>query len=652
MNHKEQKETQVKIRFLSMKIKNKIRRVIKVIFVIVFLPIILMSQNWSIGEQRNEYEKAIKLEKENELKKAQDIYDELFNYQIKNFSYYRHLKNVLSKQKKYDDLIIVIEKWKTETKLNQNEKIELGALYFKQKNIDKAKHIWKLSLKKGRDKRQVADLIFRYSLKYNLSNQLNEIVDFVRDVTDDKNILLIQNVEYFIARQKWNELILEIVFHLNNGGVEINKIKYQLYKIKNREKIFKILIPKLSDYKNDKTIGTDVRLLLSNLYLNIGQSEKAVNILITSPEISKKILSETRLLAQQLFDIHQYKYSIIANNYFLENSKDSKMISKTLLLIGKSYEMSYRQKTVLINLVHSPFENYFTNIEFKNYSLKNNNQLQKAISIYDSISTNSQMLDLKSESFFQIGEIRYNIFNDFDNALDDYLKSLKNSKQNKKVATLNRIIDIYIAKGDKKSAIDFLEKAPMKYMLTVKEEDELMLKKLQIDYLFGNIDSLENDINISLSLINESHKLYNDLLNFRFMIKSLQATPTITTNFLLAERYIQQNKMVDARLLLEKILAKNSEINPIVAIRYISVLRILSEVEMENKFWNNYKKKLLETKYGDYFSIKYAEYYEYYLNNKKKSENIYTDFLMNYSDSPYFNMVRLHLRKLINNRKN
>ncbi len=45
--------------------------------------------------------------------------------------------------------------------------------------------------------------------------------------------------------------------------------------------------------------------------------------------------------------------------------------------------------------------------------------------------------------------------------------------------------------------------------------------------------------------------------------------------------------------------------------------------------------------------VKYGEFLEYFLNDEKAAENIYTDILVNYSGSPYFETVRLHLRKLI-----
>ncbi|MDA3871318.1 MAG: hypothetical protein PF551_03075 [Candidatus Marinimicrobia bacterium] len=624
---------------------------LKIFIVILLVPLVLLSQELTRSEQNEQYKQAINFEQKSEFNKAKNIFEKLSQNQPNNKSYYIHLKNILLTQTEYEQVITIIEKWNLHHKTNRELDIELGALYYNQNRKNEAISIWKPFLKDKRHKELNAGLIFRYSLKYNLSGQLYEIVNFIREEVNDPDYLIIQYASYLISRQNWNKLISERILHLNNGGNEINRIKYKLYTIEQRKKIFPILISKLEDNMNDGKIGVDIRLLISQLYLNTAQYNQAIDVLIDSPNNLQIPLSEIKILAHQLFNVKEYKHSIRTINYFLKHSNDSKEISEMLLLIGKSYEMSFRKGSILINLVRSPFENKFTRIEFRANSVENNSQLQKALSIYDSLSTHSKISNLRAEAYYQIGEIRFNILNDFDNALNDYLKSLNKIKREKRIDVLNRIIDVHIAKGDQKAAAEFIQNASMKYKLSVKEEDELMLKKIQLDYLFGETDSLQKNIQTSLSLTSEYNDLYNDLLNFGFLIKTLQKDSDIMKNFLIAERYLHQNRLVEAKLLLEKMLDQNSKINPIVAMRYITILRILDEVEKENVFWNKFKDKLFETNYGDYFMVKYGEFLEYFLSDKNGAETIYTNILVNYSNTPYFDTVRLHLRKIIDNNK-
>jgi hypothetical protein len=48
---------------------------------------------------------------------------------------------------------------------------------------------------------------------------------------------------------------------------------------------------------------------------------------------------------------------------------------------------------------------------------------------------------------------------------------------------------------------------------------------------------------------------------------------------------------------------------------------------------------------------KYGEFLEYFLSDQNGAETIYTNILVNYSNTPYFDAVRLHLRKIIDNNK-
>ncbi|MEA3500309.1 MAG: tetratricopeptide repeat protein [Candidatus Marinimicrobia bacterium] len=622
---------------------------LKILIIILLLPLVLLSREFTRSERNEQYKKAVKFEQKGEFDKAKNIFKTLYKYQPNNKSYFIHLKNILLAQKKYGQAIIIIEKWNLKHKINRVTNIELGTLYYHQNRKNEARTIWIPLLKDNKFQLINADLIFRYSLKYNSSDQLDEIVNFLREEVNDKDHLIIQYVSYLINRQNWDKLVSEIIVHLNNGGNEINRIKYKLYTIEQREKVFPILIAKLKNNINNEKIGVDIRLLLSDLYLNTAQYEQAVDMLIDLPKNLEMPLSEIKLLSHRLFSIKKYKHSIRAINYFLKHSNNSKEISEMLLLIGKSYEMNFREMSTLVNIVKSPFENKFTKIEFGNNLIENNSQLQKALSIYDSLSTYSKISNLKAEAYYQIGEIRFNILNDFDNALNDYLQSLRKINRDKKIDILNRIVDIYIAKGDRKSALEFIKNAPMKYQLSVKEEDELMLKKIQLNYLFGETDSLQEDIQATLSLISENSDLYNDILNFGFLIKELQKDTGTMNKFLMAERYLHQNRLPEAKLILEKILENNSEINQIISIRYITILRILNEADAENMFWDKFKDKLFKTNYSDYFMVKYGEFLEYFLNEKNNAETVYTNILVNYSDSPYFDTVRLHLRKIIGN---
>lgn len=621
----------------------------KMLIIILVLPLVLVSQELTRSERNEQYKKAVKFEQEGELDKAKNIFKTLYKYQPNNKSYFIHLKNILLIQKKYEQAIAFIEKWNQKHKTNRGSDIELGVLYYRQNRKNEAKTILIPFLKDNKLQSFNADLIFRYSLKYNLLDQIDEIVNFIREEVNDKDHLIIQYVSYLIDGQNWDKLASEIILHLNNNGNEINKIKHQLYNIEQKKKIFPNLIFKLKANIDNEKIGVDIRLLLSDLYLNTFQYKQAVEMLIISPKNLKVPLSEVKLLSHRLFNIKKYKYSIRTINYFLKHSNNSREISEMLLLIGKSYEMSFREKSILVNLVTSPFENKFTKIEFRINMIEDNGQLQKALSIYDSLSTHSNILNLQGKAYYQIGEIRFNVLNDFDNALNDYFKSLTKINMGKRIDVLNRIVDLYIAKGDRRSALEFIKNAPMKYQLSVKEEDELSLKKFQLDYLFGETDSLQKNIQTSLSLISENSDLYNDILNFDFLFKELRKDTKVMDKFLIAERYLHQNRLIEAKLLLQKILEQNSEINSIVAMRYITILRILNDIETENDFWNEYKDKLVETNYGDYFMVKYGEFLEYFLKEKNKAESIYTDILINYSDSPYFETVRLHLRGLIDN---
>ncbi len=593
----------------------------------------------SASSFQQKYQQALSAERQNQPEKAIEIYKELIEEQPGNSGLRYRLKSIYISQQKWDELEQFLSDWQRREPNNFSIAIEVGWVKSHTGKIEEAKNIWRILLKKNRQKEQLARSIFLTNASYPGEMDGEAVLAFLRAELDDPMLLVADYIPWLIERQHWESAFTEIASHLDKGSFPMEVVKARLFRLPAENPLTEKLIQALSDRSQSLPA---IRLAADLLYHGNRFDELAA---FANQHIAILSSEQIHNFAKGLHQQKAYGASEIICKAALNSVKDAQLLSNMLYLLAANYEQQFRESLPRPQLIPQPYQNELTRIDFFPYSPEEAELIYRAVSLYDSLSALYD--NLAQEARFRIGEIRFNIFNDYDLARQDFQKAADGRAGEIRLQAIKRLIDVEIAIGDRQAAWNTLRSAPEKYLLPVAEEDALMLKQIQMNYLFGETDSLPKNTNTALALLGESHPLSNDLLNFSALARVILADSINTPVFLLGENELHQNRLSRAKVRFQNLLQPGNSLYPLAAMRYLEILRSLGEKDEETVFWENHYSGLNESAYADYFTVKYGEYLEFLEREMVRAIEHYTDFLIAFPQSSYYETVRLHTRKLI-----
>ena len=288
-------------------------------------------------------------------------------------------------------------------------------------------------------------------------------------------------------------------------------------------------------------------------------------------------------------------------------------------------------------LIHNILNSELINSPFIKIHPDKSKLLDRAISIYDSLSIHTN----HSKSLFQLAEIKYKILGDLDGAyiLYEKIKNNKNSKFYRQA--IENLININISKGDLESALNFVNKNRI-------NKDErlgfiLSAKELQILYYKADKNLLNENFNFFITTDNKKHAYYNDILKIKKDL--LLLSDNILQEYTLAMHKLFQNKRSEAISILEEMLLNIEDESLIDKIKLdIAYLYFLHDNIKQSI---HYVEMIsLESDYKEVALLFEAEINDYLLNDKSKAVDLYLLFLDSFPSSIYYELIRIRLRNL------
>lgn len=586
-----------------------------------------------------QFMQALEAQRQGDLEKAADLYRDLLKTDPANNNYFLHVKGIYITRREFGKLDTLFSAWLKLRPTDTMVRIEQGWLLWVTGKESAAENLWYDILNRSGQKEQLSRTIFQTILAYG-GPEPEKALYWLRQINRQPVLLHSEYIAYLITLQNDTALTAEIIFYLKQNPTAAYPDVNALYKLDGSDPAIITLL----DYLDTMSVNSAASGLYLDLLFHSGNygrlAETAINRSRSGVLDSRTLLT----LAQHLSEAEQFTASETVCHHLLTLPMTPENLASTLFLLGQNYEWRFRSARPRTQLIPPPFDSRLTRIEFQPYDPADAPVLNKALASYDSLI--ALYPSRSSDARFRIGEIRYNILNDFDAALGDYQAALKLAPESERMKLLYRIVDVHIARGDAAAAREFITAAPAKYALSATEEDELSLKALQMNYLLGETDSLQSAVNVTMALLGEYHELANDLLNFSALSKELGTDAHRADIFLQAENLIHQNKLNDALKTLQDLMVPGQELCPLAAIRSIELMRILDSRAAEKSFWAAYRTALNDSPFADYFAVAYGEYLEWN-GDAAGAADQYTQFLVDFSQSAWYETVRLHLRQLL-----
>ena len=329
---------------------------------------------------------------------------------------------------------------------------------------------------------------------------------------------------------------------------------------------------------------------------------------------------------------------------FLEKKIDGNFAGKVLLGLAQTFEDQIVPANEQDLIPYFFDNNIFFEDPFQIYSSISRDHLSSSLELYDSMLVSLKKSPLLAEAYFKLGEIKYRILQDFDQAYMLFNRALKNNPDKKlRLKIILRISDVLIARGQSKEAQGFLKR-----QLKQNPIPSIELKKILVHFLIDDPDSTIQIVNESMFNISPLDGSFNDLMELKNFLTKYYSTndedKVAFTHFLKAEHYLRQKKIGDAirELVYINTELKSSTIIPLTNLRLSLLYYRLKDFDNALKFAFSLDK----TEFADKGIILSGQIYENKILDIEKALVQYMRILDEYPSSIFSEPIRYHIRDI------
>ena len=597
-----------------------------------------LSKSEKDANSENLYRRAKSLEKKGFFDDSEDLIIQIFNQFPNNERYFNALKKILIKKEdclalmnytekhlmaRGGDINAQINKLESSIICNADWESLFNKLLLKHKDFD--------SLRK----------IISTLLRNNQSDLAIKTVYEIRENNNESSFFAYQLGWYYYNLQDYENSLIEYLNHIEKNPKQLNQVNQIIIKFPDEKSINEKLISIL----NNSNI-LESKIILSDIYFKMNMLEKSIKILKEN-----SLYNELFSMALSLDSTKEYDMVQDLFLYIIDTSNNKKLIEESIYKFALSLEKRSILKKSSLPLSRFMNENDYFNSPFVRTDEKDSIYINKAQSMYNSLNVKNNRLN----SLFRLSEIDFRIFKYLDASLENY-KKINNSTNDKelKLKSINRIVDVLIAKGQLDIALEFINSEILSNIWDENQKITLEIKLNQILFYQSKLDLVFENLNLILNQYSVQESNYNDILSVLSVILILkEENQNIYNKYIKAQLKINQNKRIESIGLLnsiledcetEKIECKNPLIINLIKYQISNLLIYQGKVDDAIAILNSIEG---EDIYNQLSKLFLAEIYDYIKNDKDSAAKYYYFILKNYPQSIYYENIRKRLRTIM-----
>ncbi|MEC9376558.1 MAG: tetratricopeptide repeat protein [Candidatus Neomarinimicrobiota bacterium] len=582
------------------------------------------------------------LEKGGNVEGAIAVYEDILNKNPKNRQAIRDLKSIYKKHQKFDDGIIFLRNLLTLQPNDMQSHAELGEFHYLNDQKAEAESVWANALEKFEKNRSFYQIMLSKYGYYGLDGELESMLVNGRN-NFDSSFLSYEMGSLYQSKRVYDKAMDEYILNLTYATKWKKPIQRKILNMSDEEDAVLIIEVKLLDATE---MHPEIFLeTLSDFYFKQKNFDRAINVKKEWAKTGEWNAKSWLKFADDLRKENQFNTSVDAYNFILNRKVPSQIAGKALLGLAQTFkdQIVPEGKTHLIPYFFD--QNVYFENPFQVNSSISPKHLQSSLALYDSLLVSLPKSSLLAEAYFRLGEIQYRILQDFDQANALFRSALRNKPDKTiKIETLQRIVDVLIAKGNTAYALEFLDK-----QMTKNNSPKLEQKRILVHFLTNNPDSTLNLVNDSFMSMNPIDPSFNDLMELKNILtqyhentsKSLQNE---FLHFQNSEKFIRQGKDGDAIQELNYVMEQypQSKILPLVTLRKALLHFRLNQFEEALAL----ALALEETPFADRGIILAGEIYETKYFETEKAMTSYMRILKEFPNSIFSEPIRYHIRKI------
>ncbi len=632
-------------------------------FQLYFLLLIFLF-SFMIAEQSTDNEQLFKqgitFERMGKFELAENIYLELLNSDPKNSRFYFQLKSLYKRNNSYLKLEKLLENRIKLFPKDFQTKVEIGDIYFKSNNKEKAIEYWDDLLFEFKSNKTIYYLLFQIFSANELDKKLSSLVEKGRLEFNEPNFLSYELGNYKSAKLDFYGSIQEYLKFLKTNPNQLNIISSKILVFSDDSKNKNIIEKSFDDFfiKNNKINNKVIVHVFIDFLLKTKNYSEALNQLFFLPlddenDYQFQINFANNLRNEKEIEASIQIYSNILNSLKSENQLLQKSLSKLTGKILYGIALSYEQKIkpdIETKLISGLFSNNFF-FQSKIFVNKNfsTSLINETFSMYDSILIKTNENDFSSQAHYRIGELRYLINNDYQGAINSYKSASNNDNRNISLKSNLRISDVYFTSGEIKKSIFHLEKMTQNSNFDSKEKELIKINLIKKYFLNGELDKCEFILSELILSIKYEDKFFNDLIELKRYIdkhfsKNDDYNKSAFLNYLIGEKYLAQNKIVESISFFQKVLDNydKTTIIPETTFRLAQINQHLENYQKSISLLESLENTNLESE----SIVLISEIMDKNLDEKIQAEKLYFQFLEDFPKSIYTEPIRFRLRQI------
>ena len=609
------------------------------------IPIFLFFSYVLLGQDKASINASIKtakmLGKKGDVNGAIAIYQAVLLKDPKNQRTVREMKSILKTNQLYDEGILFIRERLIHTPNDIQLYSELGELYFLNDQQKNAKTTWTTGIEKFRSNSSYYRIMVSLYSRLSLDNELISLLNKGRENFGESFMAYEAGIHYQ-TRRVYDKAMDQFILQLCHEPKHHQVIRRRILLMSDDEDAVPIIKNKLQIAS--QKYPNILLNILSEFYFKQREYDHALNIKKDSFESGKININDWLTFANECRKENQFKTSINAYNFILSQKINSNSAGRALLGLAQTFEDQIIpiQESHLIPYFFD--NNLFFEDPFQLNSTLSPEHLESSLALYDSLLISLPKSPLLAEAYFRLGEIKYKILHDFDQAYSLLHKAIQN-KPNKKLRLkiVLRIADVLLAKGQSKEALTFLKRQLKQNYLPAIEQ-----KIILVHFLTDDPDSTIKIVQSSFITMSPIDPSFNDLMELKNILTQYYnndpSEKKTFQHFLKAEWYLRQRKIGDAIRELNFLSNQDS----IAAIVPLAILRkgLLHYRLKEYNKSLNLAYSLSGTSLEDRGIILAGQIYETKFLDVKKAMEQYMRILDEFPKSIFSEPIRYHIRTL------
>ena len=584
------------------------------------------------------YRKAKTLDRKGLINESEELLIQIFNDFPSNDKYFNAIKKILLKREDCLGLMNYTEKYSRAKKNDIYSKIQQleSSIICNAEWEDSFNKLLSENIDNSRFMKKLVSML----LKNNEEPLAISTIDEKRKI-ENNSFFALELGYYYLSLKDYETSLIEYLNHLEKFPKQLEMINQRIISFSDDISINNNLILIL-----EKSSSKESKIILSDLYFKINMLEESIKILKEGG-----LYNELFSMAINLDIIKEHNMTQNLLLYIINNSTEQKIVQKSIYELAKVLE-----KRSAINKLELPISNFmngnsYFNSPFIKTDVKDSIYLYRAKRMYDSLNIKGNNL----QSRFRTTEIDFRIFQYLDESLNNYkqINDVTNDKD-LKLKTINRVVDVLVAKGNLDEALNFINTEISQYIWNKDEKINLQIKLNQILFYQSELNLVFENLNLILKEFSSQEDSYNDILSILSVVLLLKDEDEYVSNkYIKAQLKINQNKRVESIGILNSILegCNNNKIscknNLTLALIKYQISNLLISQNKPNDAIIVLESINGDSIYTELASIFLAEIYDYIKEDKNTATRYYLLILQEYPQSIYYEIIRKRLRTIL-----